>query len=400
MLAMGLSLAAMAQVYPVPTGVTGTEGKSFSVRNEGENPLKKHRPARGWFIEAGAGINVGFNGQAFDTRAKSGAGAGTAIDFNFGRHAPGKLLGFGFGLQGLKVSDRYVDYGRRQYLYAYGSLLFRAEDWLIPYVHAGFAYSRKGSPAGGIGVKFPIRFSSSVSLVPDLRLSAMRGNLFSDEGAAVGAVASATLGLRFTIGNEGRRKKAQKRIDALYNEDALLHIPDTPAPVAAPEPTTVRDTVYIRDTIRLEQPRYYIMQEMKVAEAPVVQQPSPGEIHKAKEESFNRSLSEAVLFETGSYELTFSAKVILNEVAEYILENPGLRTIVEGHTDDVGGDEMNLRLSRNRASAVVDYLVSCGVNPFMIASAGYGKARPKVPNTSADNRHRNRRVEVHFNSGR
>lgn len=352
-------------------------GTAFAVHAQGLStkdisvPVREYRPRPGFFVGVGGGLNLGMNGRAFRTREFSGLGAGTALDLYAGMMTRKGTWGFGLGFQGLTISDQYVDYGKRQYLYAHGDVYLRLAGAFVPYLHVGVAFSKGVSPAGGIGVMFPIKMSENIQLVPNLKLSAVRGTMLSDDASTVGMVASATIGLRFNIGKEGRRKKAVQHVAALMPE---------------PEPIHDTVTVVVRDTVTVKEKEYVVVQQVV----------SQDEKLKKQEEKFNRDLSGAVLFETGSSTLTFAAKRILDEVAYYIQENPGLRTLVEGHTDDVGGDDYNIRLSRSRAAAVVDYLVMRGVNPFMITSVGYGKNRPVAPNTSAENRQRNRRVEIHF----
>jgi len=81
-------------------------------------------------------------------------------------------------------------------------------------------------------------------------------------------------------------------------------------------------------------------------------------------------------------------------------------TIVEGHTDSIGGADYNQRLSEQRASAVKDWMVSHNYLPDSTPIKGYGKTRPVAPNTNADGsdnpagRQKNRRVEVVVDSCR
>src|SRR5262249_35582083 len=77
-----------------------------------------------------------------------------------------------------------------------------------------------------------------------------------------------------------------------------------------------------------------------------------------------------------------------------ILGHPGLRIEVEGHTDSVGGDEYNQKLSENRANAVREFLVGEGLKPEGITSQGFGKTKPVADNNTAAGRQRNRRVEL------
>ena len=101
-----------------------------------------------------------------------------------------------------------------------------------------------------------------------------------------------------------------------------------------------------------------------------------------------------VLFDTGRYTLRPGAREKLAKISGIVLAHPGLRLEVEGHTDSVGGDEYNMRLSDQRASAVRDYLVAQGLNANSISARGFGKTMPVADNSTAAGRQRNRRVEL------
>ena len=101
-----------------------------------------------------------------------------------------------------------------------------------------------------------------------------------------------------------------------------------------------------------------------------------------------------VLFDTGKSTLRPGAREKLAKVSGVILGHPGLRLQVEGHTDSVGGDEYNMRLSEQRASAVRDYLVHENLAAGSITVRGFGKTQPVVSNDTAAGRQRNRRVEL------
>ena len=83
------------------------------------------------------------------------------------------------------------------------------------------------------------------------------------------------------------------------------------------------------------------------------------------------------------YTLKPGARERLAKVAGILLAYPGLRVQVEGHTDSVGGDEFNQRLSENRAGAVRDYLTQQGVSRDAISSQGFGKTQPVASNDTA-----------------
>lgn len=101
-----------------------------------------------------------------------------------------------------------------------------------------------------------------------------------------------------------------------------------------------------------------------------------------------------VLFATARYDLTPEARVKLAKVSGIVLAYPGLRMQVEGHTDSVGGDEYNQRLSEQRADTVRDFLVQQGVPMNNVAAIGYGKTEPVADNSTAGGRAQNRRVEL------
>jgi outer membrane protein OmpA-like peptidoglycan-associated protein len=101
-----------------------------------------------------------------------------------------------------------------------------------------------------------------------------------------------------------------------------------------------------------------------------------------------------VLFKSGSFELLPGARERLAKVSGIVLAYQGLRLAVEGHTDSVGGDEYNRRLSEQRADAVRDYLVQQGINADAITASGFGKSEPVASNDTPEGRQQNRRVEL------
>lgn len=101
-----------------------------------------------------------------------------------------------------------------------------------------------------------------------------------------------------------------------------------------------------------------------------------------------------VLFDFGKYSLRPETREKLAKISGIVLAHPGLRLDVEGHTDSVGSEELNQKLSENRANAVRDYLIEQGINSDSVTARGFGKSQPAVPNDSALNRQKNRRVEM------
>jgi outer membrane protein OmpA-like peptidoglycan-associated protein len=102
---------------------------------------------------------------------------------------------------------------------------------------------------------------------------------------------------------------------------------------------------------------------------------------------------DAVHFEHGKAEIKPESHSLLDQVALTIKANPGTNVRVEGHTDDTGPRDVNMRLSKARAQAVRKYLVNKGVNPARLSAEGYGPDKPLEKGTSDADRTKNRRVE-------
>ena len=101
-----------------------------------------------------------------------------------------------------------------------------------------------------------------------------------------------------------------------------------------------------------------------------------------------------VLFDTGRYSLKPGAREKLAKVAGILIAYPGLNIEVDGYTDNVGGDDMNQKLSENRAGAVRSYLVEQGVTANSVSAKGFGNTLPVASNDNAAGRQANRRVEL------
>lgn len=101
-----------------------------------------------------------------------------------------------------------------------------------------------------------------------------------------------------------------------------------------------------------------------------------------------------VNFDTDKATLRPDAEPVLTQVLALFVADPSLAAEVGGHTDNVGEKAYNRTLSTSRAEAVKTWLTSHGVAASRLTAAGYGDERPLVPNTSDENRARNRRVEL------
>lgn len=101
---------------------------------------------------------------------------------------------------------------------------------------------------------------------------------------------------------------------------------------------------------------------------------------------------QGVTFEFNSAKLTGDSRPILDDVATDLRKYPRLKVELQGHTDSVGADAYNLRLSQQRADSVREYLVSQGVAADQLTAKGYGETQPTTDNRSETGRAENRRV--------
>ncbi|NQX78229.1 OmpA family protein [Gilvibacter sp.] len=110
-------------------------------------------------------------------------------------------------------------------------------------------------------------------------------------------------------------------------------------------------------------------------------------------EGINMTFDSSVAFELNSSKLSEAYKNDLSRVANVFQRYPDTDILIEGHTDDSGAADYNMRLSKERAEAVSAYLVANGVAASRLTEKWYGEEQPKYPNDDA-NRAKNRRVEL------
>jgi outer membrane protein OmpA-like peptidoglycan-associated protein len=105
-------------------------------------------------------------------------------------------------------------------------------------------------------------------------------------------------------------------------------------------------------------------------------------------------IKQQVQFETNQAVILPVSTPLLEEIADVFIKNPRIKRVeVQGHTDNTGGTERNRTLSDERANAVRNWLIAHGVGPDRLVAKGYGESKPLVPNVTAGNKARNRRVQ-------
>ncbi|MCF8273020.1 MAG: OmpA family protein [Flavobacteriaceae bacterium] len=119
------------------------------------------------------------------------------------------------------------------------------------------------------------------------------------------------------------------------------------------------------------------------------------EISEEVQKSLN-AYAKTILFDTGKSSIKAQSAAVLGDIIKILNEYPNSKFTVEGHTDSVGSDATNQKLSDARANSVKEYLVSNGVNASRLSSIGYGESKPIDSNTTSKGRANNRRVEINL----
>lgn len=101
-----------------------------------------------------------------------------------------------------------------------------------------------------------------------------------------------------------------------------------------------------------------------------------------------------VFFDTGKSTLRIESYKELNELAEFMKLKKTLKIEIAGHTDNVGDDAANMKLSQERANSCRDYIIKKGVNAERVSAKGYGETQPAATNDTDTGKQKNRRTEV------
>jgi outer membrane protein OmpA-like peptidoglycan-associated protein len=105
---------------------------------------------------------------------------------------------------------------------------------------------------------------------------------------------------------------------------------------------------------------------------------------------------EMILFDTGKATIRPRSYATVDQVMQVMRDRPGIHVRIEGHTDSVGSEAANQKLSQRRAESVRVYLVDHGVARERLEAVGYGETRPIATNATKEGRQQNRRTEFHI----
>jgi outer membrane protein OmpA-like peptidoglycan-associated protein len=99
-------------------------------------------------------------------------------------------------------------------------------------------------------------------------------------------------------------------------------------------------------------------------------------------------------FDSGKSTIKKESIPVVEQIIEMMNQAPDIKISVEGHTDNDGSNESNLKLSESRAKAVVDAIVKVGIDKTRLSAAGFGEEKPIADNSTAEGKAKNRRVEL------
>jgi outer membrane protein OmpA-like peptidoglycan-associated protein len=120
----------------------------------------------------------------------------------------------------------------------------------------------------------------------------------------------------------------------------------------------------------------------------------PGAEVQRRDDSLLVNFQSTLLFDTGSSSLKPGAYDRLRSLARTVNNYPKSNLIIKGHTDSVGAEQYNQKLSESRSDSVRVFLISEGVAPARITAIGFGESMPVATNATPEGRQQNRRVEI------
>ncbi len=99
-----------------------------------------------------------------------------------------------------------------------------------------------------------------------------------------------------------------------------------------------------------------------------------------------------IYFPFNSFDLSAESKAVLDQLIVFLVENPSINIEIQGHTDNIGNDASNLKLSENRSKSVYTYLIEKGIDEARLTYKGHGETMPVASNDTEDGRAKNRRT--------
>lgn len=151
-------------------------------------------------------------------------------------------------------------------------------------------------------------------------------------------------------------------------------------------------------TYKLRATKYGTTKDLAPIECPVYENQRKTKSIRLKINFYEKKYAEkwelAVYFKTDEHTLDFEDLSALNALYDKLSDNTEMNIEIAAHTDNIGNDAYNMRLSQRRANSVRQYLIGKGISSSRIISKGYGEKEPVATNDTEEGRAKNRRVEV------
>jgi outer membrane protein OmpA-like peptidoglycan-associated protein len=122
----------------------------------------------------------------------------------------------------------------------------------------------------------------------------------------------------------------------------------------------------------------------------------PKEVPTVEEQKQLNEYAKTILFETGRTNIKTESAKVLKDIVEILKKYSQAKFSIDGHTDSVGSETNNQKLSDGRSAAVKAYLVENGIDEFRLSSQGFGESKPAASNDTKTGRSQNRRVEINL----
>lgn len=267
-------------------------------------------------------------------------------------------------------------------------------------------------PMGNVGVNAEYDLSKSLSFGVEGQYRYYHRKLVSGDQPGNSNALTLTIGLRYKLDANGKKQHARnismceyypKPAPVIIEKVVRDNTPETLNRLKALE--TENDSINKRNQRLSDELRALSLRNKKAETTAIVENNDAlnNKIQKMEDDLKALSLKDKgvvnasfdyIEFELGSDKLTSSSRSTLDKIAAILVRNPGWTKLdIGGHTDSSGSSKLNQNLSKNRANAVKNYLLSKDVPASNITSAGYGSKYPIAPNETADGRKKNRRVE-------
>ncbi|MCS7036238.1 MAG: OmpA family protein [Saprospiraceae bacterium] len=353
------------------------------------------------------------NSPSFSDIFGKNSGGGVELTY-YRRLLPNMLLGLPLRVGAAQTDPRSSNAGQREWLLHADVLaqqhFLRPTAGVQPYLHAGIGgvYNFEQQ---AFGIHFPVGVGLNVRIVKNVYLTAQTQHRFANDNRDVWHHA---IGIQFNFGKElPTRRKEQPTPDkpadrdgdgVLDTEDRCPDQPGLATTFGCPDRDS--DGIADRDDRCPDEPGPATLSGCPDRDGDGLadrddrcpDKPGPAsnfgcpEVSQADRDILAAAVRN-VQFATNSANLLPSSNAVLDQVAALMARYPEYRLVISGHTDSVGDDKFNLDLSKRRAKACYDYLVSKGVDPRRMTHEGYGETRPIADNNTEAGRARNRRVE-------